>query len=73
MITNTWYLLYDGYSVDGMGRPKYIGRTYDKAEAMEHALKCSKDPYCTGHTMCVTDTTTYHMRVRKRGKTLVED
>lgn len=52
----TWYLLYGGQSVDGMGEGQYIGRTTDANKAMAHYIKCDKNPYSTGKVMIVNDT-----------------
>jgi len=51
----TWYLLFDGDSPDGMGSPDYIGRTLDKDKAQAHHDKCRENPYSTGKVVVVTD------------------
>lgn len=49
------YMLYDGSSVDGMGRPDYVGRTTSKAKAREF-MDCRKgDPYWIGRVKVLTD------------------
>lgn len=53
----TWYLLFDGTSVDGRGEGRYIGRTTDPEKAKRHYQKCSENPYSVGHVAIVTDTT----------------
>lgn len=72
MSTEAWYILYDGSSPDGMGCSSFILRTLDKEIAMRHAYKCADDPYCTGYTLVVTDTTVYRMQVVKKGRKLIE-
>lgn len=52
---DTWFLLFDGVSPDGMGQPDYVGRTTDKKKARDHYEECKDDPYCTGKVMIVTD------------------
>lgn len=52
----TWFLLYDGSSPDGLGANKYVGRTTDKEVAREHFKKCYENPYSTGSVITVTDT-----------------
>lgn len=54
-----WYLLYDGESVDGWGKPTYLTRTTDKKVALEHYKKCKKNPYSIGQVVIVTDTKEY--------------
>lgn len=51
----TWYLLFDGISVDGMGEPKYTGRTTHKEVAAKHFKKVSENPYSTGKVMIAND------------------
>jgi hypothetical protein len=60
-MTETWYVLYGGTSVDGMGPGIYVGRTTDEKVALEHYHKCRKDPlaldmcwfiWTTKHTEC---------------------
>ena len=55
MSTETWFLLFDGSSADGCGPAKYLGRTTDKSEALEHYKKCEANPYSTGYVTIVTD------------------
>lgn len=43
-----WFLLFDGSSPDGLGTPKYKGRTGDPLTAMEHLSKVANDGYSTG-------------------------
>lgn len=52
----TWYLLFGGTSVDGMGQGKYIGRTTDKEVAHRHYQACVDNPYSIGKVIIVTDT-----------------
>lgn len=54
-VNETWYLLYDGDSVDGMGHAKYAGRTCIFVDALSHYLKCKNNPYSTGYVEIVTD------------------
>jgi hypothetical protein len=56
MTEPTWYILYDGQSVDGMGHPKYYTRTTDKEVAKKHWKKCKDNPYSTGKVVAYTDT-----------------
>ena len=51
----TWYLLYDGDSVDGRGGARYVGRTTDRKQAEAHYHKCAKNPYSTGYVLIITD------------------
>jgi hypothetical protein len=55
MTEPTWYILYDGQSVDGRGNPEFYKRTTDKQEAMEHWKKCKEDPYSIGKVVAYTD------------------
>ena len=54
-ITETWYLLFGGTSIDGRGGGEYIGRTTSKDVAHGHYLGCLKDPYSIGSVQIVTD------------------
>lgn len=54
-----WYLLYDGESVDGWGKPDYLTRTTDKKVALEHYKKSKKNPYSIGKAVVVTDNKHY--------------
>jgi len=56
MTEPTWYVLYDGQSVDGMGHPKYYTRTTNKVVAKKHWKKCKDNPYSTGKVVAYTDT-----------------
>jgi hypothetical protein len=56
MTEPTWYILYDGESVDGSGPPDYYTRTTDKEVAKEHWKKCKSNPYSTGKVVAYTDT-----------------
>jgi hypothetical protein len=56
MTEPTWYILYDGSSVDGRGNSDFYKRTTDKQEAIEHWEKCRNDPYFTGKVVAYTDT-----------------
>ncbi len=56
MTEPTWYILYDGLSVDGRGDPDFYKRTTDKQEAIEHWKKCKDNPYSTGKVVAYTDT-----------------
>jgi hypothetical protein len=56
MTEPTWYILYDGESVDGRGNPKFVKRTTDKQEAIEHLEYCKKNPYSCGKVVAFTDT-----------------
>jgi hypothetical protein len=55
-MTETWYCLYAGESVDGRGDAKYVGRTTDENEAKVHYYECKNNPYSTGYVMIYTDT-----------------
>ena len=61
IMTDTWYLLFDGTSVDGMGDGTYCGRTTDKSVARKHYDKCKSNPYSIGKVIAITDTT--HKRI----------
>ena len=50
-----WYLLYDGQSIDGYGRPKYCGRTVSKDVAKAHFDKIKSNPYSIGHVLIAED------------------
>ena len=54
-IPETWYLLFDGQSPDGLGHADYVGRTLDREKAQTHADECEEDPHCTGYVIIVTD------------------
>lgn len=56
MTEPTWYVLYDGQSVDGMGHPKFYTRTTDKKVAKKHWKKCKDNPYSTGKVVAYTNT-----------------
>lgn len=51
----TWFLLFGGDSVDGMGSPKYIGRTTDPLVAKKHFRQIKKNPYSTGKVIICDD------------------
>jgi hypothetical protein len=55
-MTETWYLLFAGISVDGMGDSDYIGRTTDKSVARKHYDEYKSNPYSVGKVIAVTDT-----------------
>lgn len=57
MATPTWYLLFEGTSVDGRGQASYKCRTDVLAIAEAHKRRISKNPYNTGYVVVVTDTT----------------
>ena len=52
--SNPWFLLYDGFSVDGWGY-EYCGRTLDMNEAKAHLNKSRSTPYGIGKVLVVTD------------------
>ena len=54
-MTETWYLLYGGNSLDGLGPGKYVGRTSNVLVAAKHYIKISKNPYATGYVQVITD------------------
>ena len=54
-MAETWYLLYDGDSVDGSGEGKHVGRTCDVFAAASHYRKVSKNPHSTGYVQVITD------------------
>lgn len=49
------YMLYHGYSEDGMGSPEYLGRTASKAEARKFHDDHKSDPFWTGDVQVLTD------------------
>ena len=55
MTEPTWYILYDGESVDGTGSPDFYKRTTDKEVAKKHWEECQKNPYSTGKVVAYTD------------------
>lgn len=54
-LTETWYLLFDGDSVDGLGPSEYAGRTCNVVDAARHYIKISENPYSTGYVKVITD------------------
>lgn len=62
--TEIWFLLYDGSSVDGMGRGEYCGRTTSYLEAKAHHDKHHEDPYTTAATKAITDKAEYWLHSR---------
>ena len=52
---HTWFLLFDGSSVDGRGFPRYIGRTIDKYAARLHYDNVKNNPYSIGKVEIITD------------------
>lgn len=61
-MNETWYCIFDGESVDGMGDANYVGRTTSEEEAKEHYYKYKTNPYSTGYVMIYTDTKAQQMR-----------
>lgn len=57
IMSDTWYLLFDGTSADGLGSGTYCGRTTDKSVARKHYDECKSNPYSVGEVIAVTDTT----------------
>ena len=55
-LTEAWYLLYGGQSVDGSGPGVYLGRTCNVFEAARHYREISDNPYSTGYIRVITDT-----------------
>lgn len=53
-----WYLLFAGTSTDGLGTPKYVGRTTDINKAAQHYREVKQSPYSTGKVM-ICDNETY--------------
>ena len=51
----TWYLLFDGTSIDGMGPASYHGRTTDPTKAYLHKKNCDNNPYSVGYVVVVTE------------------
>lgn len=49
------YMLYDGSSVDGTGKPDYVGRTISKAKAREFVDRHKGNPYWIGCVKVLTD------------------
>ena len=64
-MTEIWYVLYGGTSVDGRGPGLYVGRTTDEKVALEHYHKCRKDPYSTGYVLVYMDDKAYRMYISK--------
>lgn len=57
LLTNqTWFLLLEGSSCDGRGRPSYKSRTFNKSVAKEHYYNCQKSPYNVGGVEVITAT-----------------
>lgn len=54
-MTEAWYLLYDGDSVDGRGKGVYVGRTLNASVAAKHYRKIIINPYSTGYITVITD------------------
>ena len=54
-MTETWYLLYGGDSVDGRGPGEYEGRTCNVFAAAKHYVKITDNPYSTGYVKVITD------------------
>lgn len=54
-MNEVWYLLYEGTSVDGMGRGSYCGRTTDYYVAKAHHDKHHDNPYSTSGVKAFTD------------------
>lgn len=54
-ISETWYLLYGGQSVDGSVPGVYVGRTTDAVEAANHFKEVNMSPYSTGYVEIITD------------------
>lgn len=52
---HTWFLLFEGSSVDGRGSPKYVGRTIDKHAARTHYINVKNNPYSIGKVEIITD------------------
>lgn len=54
-MNEVWYLLYDGSSVDGMGKGSYCGRTTDYLVAKAHHDANHDNPYSLASVKAVTD------------------
>ena len=55
-MNEVWYLLYDGSSVDGMGKGSYCGRTTDYYVAKAHHDANHDNPYSIAAVKAITDT-----------------
>lgn len=55
-IEETWYLLYEGTSVDGSGSAPYHSRTTVKEVAKWFWEKERRNPYSTSRVVVITDT-----------------
>lgn len=55
MISETWFILFDGSSADGRGSGSYCGRTTNKEIAFKHYEKITANPYSCGKVFIVTD------------------
>ena len=58
-MNDVWYLLYDGSSVDGMGKGSYCGRTTNCLVAKAHHDTHHPDPYSLASVKAITDTNEY--------------
>ena len=54
-IHETWYVLFDGQSEDGMGSGSFHSRTTDRGIAIKHHKECRLNPYSTGHVDVITN------------------
>jgi hypothetical protein len=52
----TWYVLMDGHTEDGSGRPHFVGRTIDKEVAVKHLIHCRTSAYNVGNVIVYTET-----------------
>lgn len=57
----TWFILYDGTSVDGKEGGHYCGRTIDKEVAKQHYKNCLANPHNTGGVVAYTATKVVHI------------
>lgn len=55
VISETWFVLFDGSSEDGRGGGRYCGRTTNKEIARKHYEKFAKNPYSCGKVFIVTN------------------
>ena len=71
--SNPWFLLYDGFSVDGRGYGEYCGRTLDMNEAKVHLDKCKSNPYSTGKVHVFTDESEWQIMFDEDWKFFMRD
>jgi hypothetical protein len=60
LISDNWYVLYEGESEDGRGVPSYAGRTYSPKAALAHWEKGMRNPHSIGRVDRITDNVMKH-------------